>query len=555
MVHCVDAEISGKRKTLAVIPARGGSKGIPRKNMRLMHGRPLISYAIETALSSPQIDVVAVTSDSEEILSFASQYDEVVCIDRSSELAKDAVTLDPVVHDALIKSENRLGVTFDNVITLQPTSPLLTSDTLNFAIADFLKEGCDSMISVVNAPHLSWKKDAKGCNVPAYEQRLNRQQLPPNYLETGAFVISRRECVCENSRLGKRVSIFEVPGEESVDIDTYQDWIVCQSILARKKIVFRVDGYSELGLGHIYRALTLAYELIEHEVIFICDKRHCLGTERLKAANMSVVEIAGEDDLVDWLKTNRPDVYIHDCLDTEVSLMRRIKRNVGRLITFEDLGDGARVADAVVNAIYEGDSPHSNTYSGKRYVALRDEFLVAQPNNFSEKVKNVVVLFGGTDPLDLSMKVYMMAKKYREKNPDVAFEFLLGSGYTGCLKEESNPGMNVKADSVRVSDSMKKADLAFSSQGRTTFELASMGVPTIVMAQNERERLHRFAQMDNGFINLGLGSEVSDEDLLATFEWLVNATSVRKEMHRLMIDNDLRSGINRVKKIILGDDL
>ena len=65
---------------------------------------------------------------------------------------------------------------------------------------------------------------------------------------------------------------------------------------------------------------------------------------------------------------------------------------------------------------------------------------------------------------------------------------------------------------------MRKADIAFSSQGRTTFELASMGVPTIVMAQNEREQLHTFAQMDNGFINLGLGSEVSDEDIASTLQ-------------------------------------
>lgn len=82
-----------------------------------------------------------------------------------------------------------------------------------------------------------------------------------------------------------------------------------------------------------------------------------------------------------------------------------------------------------------------------------------------------------------------------------------------------------------------------------------MGVPTIVMAQNEREQLHRFAQMDNGFINLGLGSEVSDEDILSTFEWLAGAVSIRKEMHKLMLDNDLKPGINKVKRIILGETL
>ena len=100
---------------------------------------------------------------------------------------------------------------------------------------------------------------------------------------------------------------------------------------------------------------------------------------------------------------------------------------------------------------------------------------------------------------------------------------------------------------------MKNADMAFSSQGRTTFELAAMGVPTIVLAQNEREQLHPFAQMDNGFINLGLGSEVSDEDILSSLDWLINSKSIRKEMHNLMLRNDLKKGIKRVKRILLGD--
>lgn len=116
------------------------------------------------------------------------------------------------------------------------------------------------------------------------------------------------------------------------------------------------------------------------------------------------------------------------------------------------------------------------------------------------------------------------------------------------------PGIEIYSNVVRVSDHMRKADLAISSQGRTTFELASMGVPTIVLAQNKREQLHTFAQMDNGFINLGLGGEVSDEDIAAAVEWIISSKSIRSEMHRLMLANDLKSGIRRVKRIILGEE-
>lgn len=539
----------------AVIPARGGSKGIPRKNMRLMNGRPLIAYAIENALTCPLIDDVIVSSDSEEILAFAGQFDGVIPLNRDSALAQDAVTLDPVIYDAVVRTEQELGCAYDVVVTLQPTSPLLTTETLSAALQQFVESDNDTVISVVNAPHLSWKMGPNGVE-PAYEKRLNRQQLPPNYHETGAFLIARRACMTAQTRIGSKVSVFEVPEDESVDIDTKQDWVVCEAMLGRKLIAFRVDGYKELGLGHIFRALTLAYEFTEHDVVFLCDKRHRAGIDKLRNSNMHVIEIADDQELLEWLGANHPDVYAHDCLDTTVELMKAIKPLVGRLVTFEDLGDGANIADAVVNAIYEGAPSHGNVYAGKNYVALRDEFLTSRPKKFSENVERVLVTFGGTDPLDLSSRIYAMASDYNANGILVEFDFILGSGYTGAV-EGSLPerGISVTRDAIRVSDFMRKADLAFSSQGRTTFELAAMGVPTIVLAQNEREQLHRFAQMDNGFINLGLGSEVSDEDIRAAFEWMMSAKSVRKEMHRLMLGNDLKSGVKRVKRIILGEML
>ena len=539
---------------VAVIPARGGSKGIPRKNMRLMNGKPLISYAIENALASRFIDKVVVTSDSDEILAFSAQYDGVLALGRGADLSRDAITLDPVVYDAVVRSEQ--GDRCDVVVTLQPTSPLLSVQTLDAALAYFLSSDLESLISVVDSPHLSWVRNSAGCIVPAYEKRLNRQQLPSNFMETGAFVVSRRDCVTPQGRLGSKVGVFEVSEAESTDIDTKRDWAVCEAMLARKSVVFRVDGYRELGLGHVFRALTLAYALTEHEVAFVCDARCREGVEKLRSANMRVVEVRNDEELFSWLDENEPDIYIHDCLDTEIGFVREVKKRVGRVVTFEDLGDGAREADAVVNAIYEGVSPHSNVFTGKSYVALRDEFLVAKPKTFSEQVRRVLVLFGGTDPLNLTARIYAFAKGRIETDPSVEFDFILGPGYSDeTVVSIAERGIRVVRDVARVSDFMREADVAFSSQGRTTFELASLGVPTIVLAQNEREQLHRFAQMDNGFINLGLGGEVSDEDVAATFEWLLGAVSVRREMRRLMLENDLKSGIKRVKQIILGESL
>lgn len=546
-----------KRPTaIAVIPARGGSKGIPRKNMRLMGGKPLISYAIENALASKYIDEVVVSSDSEEILAYVAQYDGVTGLPRDTQLALDAVTLDPVICDAVTRREEQVGTVFDVVVTLQPTSPLLTAETLDRALGAFVDSGLDTCISVVNAPHLSWKRDQAGTVVPAYEKRLNRQQLPANYLETGAFLIARREVVTSDSRLGRNVGVFEVPEKESTDIDTVADWVVCEAQLARKRIAFRVDGHRELGLGHIYRALTLGYALTGHDVVFLCDKQHREGVERLRNAFMNVVELEGDDNLFEWLEENTPDVFVNDLLDTEIEYVQRVKRYVDRFVSFEDLGSGARAAHAVVNALYEDDVPYPNTYVGKNYVCLRDEFLGARPALFRSEVKRVLVTFGGTDPLDLTARIYKLALQINEAEPRFSFDFILGPGYTGRgISPMPEKGIGVESDVARISDYMRGADIAFCSQGRTTYELAAMGVPAIVIAQNERELLHSFAQMSNGFINLGLGSRVSDDDILSTFEWLAKASTVREEMHDLMLQNDLASGVHRVRRLILGEEM
>ena len=104
-----------------------------------------------------------------------------------------------------------------------------------------------------------------------------------------------------------------------------------------------------------------------------------------------------------------------------------------------------------------------------------------------------------------------------------------------------------------VSKYTKKADIAVTSQGRTIYELASMGIPSIVLSQNPREATHSFATMRHGFINLGLGEEIDSATIANTLSWLIQTPNVRKNMRDLMLNCDLMSGVERCKKIILGE--
>lgn len=540
-------------KVLAIIPARGGSKGIPKKNIRLLAGKPLISYTIMNALSCAAIDDVYVSTDSAEIAEIARNYGAEI-IDRGEDLSGDLITLDPVIFDAVSKAEMTKGYTYDYVVTMQPTSPLLKPESLLSALEKIIRESVDCIISVVNKPHLSWKPQ-DGKVVPAYRERLNRQELPPNYLETGAFVISRRSLITKETRMAGIISVYQISDDEGIDIDDKNDWILSETLLNRKRIIFRVDGYALLGMGHIYNCITLAYAMMEHDVLLVIQEDSLEGIKKIKETNLPFITIREENAIDEIIKDFKPDIWVNDKLNTTEEIICHLKELVPRVVTIEDLGDGTRYADAVINALYtEKDLQGTNIYSGWKYVCLRDEFQIERPNSFSDEVRNVMIMFGGTDPSNFNRILYDIISRIAPKYTNINFNFIVGIGYDVSANglhtiEEKN--IYVFSDVQRVTKYMRNTDLAITSQGRAIFEFACMGIPAIVLSQNEREKTHSFASMEHGFINLGAENEIDSELIENTLDWLINTRAVRKNMYNLMLKYPLRDGLKRVKDIIL----
>lgn len=543
-------------KTLVVIPARGGSKGIPRKNVRLMNGKPLISYSIENVLKSNHNLDIAVTTDDEEIKRIAEQY-KVKVINRPEELATDSVTLDPVIHHATLEMEKTNNLKYNHVITMQPTSPLLKANTLDNAIKHYIDNNIDTLISGINNPHLSWT-EKHGEIMPLYEKRLNRQYLPKHLEETGAFVITKRDFVTKDTRLGLKVSIYEIPDSEAVDVDTPQDWWIAEKELSKKSILIRTDGYAEIGLGHIYRSLLLAYNLIDHDVRFVLSKKSDIGLKKMHDSHFKYDVIEKDNEINDLITKYKCDILINDILNTTKNYVENCKSMGVRVVNLEDLGEGANYADVVINDLYEKQNNLKNHYWGSKYYCIRDEFLLANPSNFNKEIKEVLIIFGGTDPSDLTYKVFNAIKLLPPNN--YQYTFILGMGYQRTdeltlVAEQSGLNIKIVKNVKRMTEYMKKADIAISSQGRTMFELASMAVPTILLAQNEREREHTFGCLENGFLNLGLGKKVKENTIKETLQWLFNSSQIRKQMKEQMLKLDLKNGMDRVKKIILDTQL
>jgi len=184
-------------KILAVIPARAGSKGIPNKNIRIINGKPLIYYSIKNALSSSLITDVVITTDSDAVRIIAEKMGAKVKI-RDKRLCEDDVTLDAVIYDAITANEN-----WDYIVTMQPTSPTLKVSTLDKALKFAIENDYDTVISAINKPHLSWGI-VDGKPTPNYKERLNRQYLPPCFMETGRLLFQRQMLLKKIQGLGKK---------------------------------------------------------------------------------------------------------------------------------------------------------------------------------------------------------------------------------------------------------------------------------------------------------------------------------------------------------------
>lgn len=538
-------------KILVVIPARGGSKGIPRKNIRLLGEKPLISYAINTAKSSQYVDDVVVTTEDAEIATMAEKFG-CSTIKRPSELSSDEVPLDPVIFDAVIQKEKQTFDEYDLVITLQPTSPLLKSSTLDTAIEKFDNFDVHTVLSVVDDRHLCWGYDERNqIYYPLYSKRVNRQYLPKNYKETGSLLITRRGYLTENSRFGDNVDIIELSKEESIDIDTYQDWWIAENYLNKRKIAIVVNAYNEIGTGHIYRCLSIASKLIFDDVIFVLNKEHQLGIDIVKSYNYPYIIHDDKDEIYDTLKEINPHIVINDILDTSLEYITNLKEEGYFVINFEDLGEGIQAADLVFDALYEHNLDIPNVYVGREYYILKDEFFFQKQKIVTKDVNNVLITFGGTDPNNLTEKA-LQAIIHSGFNKTITV--ILGMGYPN--KQEIIDKYSVFNNIIiyenvkNMSEHMFKADIILTSAGRTMYEVCSIGVPCICLCQNEREQTHVFGNHQNGFMNLGLGKDLSVEDISKEFRDLVEDFELRNYMNEKMLNIDLRHGFENIQLVI-----
>ena len=226
---------------VGVITARGGSKSIPKKNIAPLAVKPLIAWTIETALRSPSLSRVIVSTDDEEIARVAQEWGAEVPFLRPAELARDDSPHIPVVVHAIEWLESQENMRPDYVLLLQPTSPLRSTEDIDNAISLALEKSADSVVSVCQAfshPYLTKRITADG-RLEDFGYRpegyLARQALPPAYIVNGAIYLVRRDVLIEQQTFyTEQTYAYVMPPERSLDIDTPWDLYLADLILKDK---------------------------------------------------------------------------------------------------------------------------------------------------------------------------------------------------------------------------------------------------------------------------------------------------------------------------------
>lgn len=236
-------------KVLGIIPARGGSKGVRRKNIRPLCGKPLIAYTAEGALASAKLTKTILSTEDEEIADIGRSLGLEVPFMRPAELAEDSTATFPVILHAVTKLESR-GEHYDAVCLLQPTNPLRRTEDIDNCIDLLETTEADSVISILSVPHVYnpkwvyWRSPDGEMKLSSgdIEPVARRQDLPPAFHREGSVYVTKRSVLTEHGNLyGRNVRGYEIDEANSINIDTKEDWNQAEEMIKSRSMQLGVS--------------------------------------------------------------------------------------------------------------------------------------------------------------------------------------------------------------------------------------------------------------------------------------------------------------------------
>jgi spore coat polysaccharide biosynthesis predicted glycosyltransferase SpsG len=462
---------------LCLIPARGGSKQVRRKNLRTVGGRTLVEIAIRAC--APHGRVVCSTDD-QDIAAVARMCGAEVW-ERPAALAADSASIDDLVRHTRTTYAGAL-------LVYQPTVPQAAC-----VLAAFIEWARTRTYgTAISSPHrhIMWN----GNGVVPLVEREQRQTVRPLLDEIGVRYYPEGDSTL--------LAVWPSP-LPLVDIDTPADLAQVRAGASSKRILFRVVANRQVGSGHVRRCVQIADELQHHSIAFALVE----GSDPDLVGSLC----GGYPVVPEW---QMADLIVNDRLDCPLGEMLRL-RFVAPVIALEDSGPATTHASLVINELYPA---AGNCLSGPEWAVLRPVFTAVPSHRFDHGGKpRLLVTFGGTDPSQLSERLRRLTSKYQTVDWDVVVVDPPGAG-----------------KGVDLAGLLVWADLVVCSGGRTVWEAMACGTPALVLCQNPRELSHSHLSPAFGVLNLGLGKLVDDDRLFRHLTVLLNDPVLLADMSARM---------------------
>lgn len=536
------------RERCVIIPAVKKNAVIPDQLVKKLAGETLIGRAIATARMLTGGADIYVLTDSQEIALICERAG--VQYRLNSRLKFRSLNIVAEMREIL----SELAEEYEHCLIVRASCPLITAADVEDAWTRYLESGCDSLVTVKSVQQRVWS--VQGRNLARLlDEELGEREV---VVESRALIILRSAALQQALAAGHSAPMDNVVpyflNDRAIEIQSYQDWWICEHLLRRRHIVFVVAGWPAIGMGHIYRALMLAHDIMDHKISFVCTRESELAVESIARRDYHSTT-QGDEDLAETVLKLKPDLVINDILNTDAEYMGALKAAGVRCINFEDEGEGSGLADLVINAVYDASCTTPTCLCGPDWFCLRDEFLHAARNVFRPEVKTLLITFGGTDQCDCTRRVLDIVEPIcRERG--IAIRVVAGPGYVhrygmeAHIRELGNPDITFTWATNVMSRMMEGADLCLCAAGRTTYELAHMRVPAMVLATHERETRHAFARPCNGFVFLGLMDKVQDQRIRRTFLAMLGEGN-RRRFHARMNALDFTGNKARVLSLMM----
>jgi YrbI family 3-deoxy-D-manno-octulosonate 8-phosphate phosphatase len=314
---------------LAIIPARGGSKGIPRKNLQPFNGRPLVVHTIEQARQASVVTRVVVSTDHDEIAAVATIAGAEV-IRRPEEISGDTASSESALLHVLDELHVAEGYAPELVVFLQATSPLRREGEIDRAVATLQRQGADSLFSACRLEGFVWRQDATGLRSLTYDhlRRPRRQEIGADYLENGSIYVLKPWVLRQlGNRLGGKVAIHEMDALDSFQVDEPGDFELMERLLALRLAAERP------GLGGI-QLLVLDFDgvMTDDRVIVhqdgtesvVCSRSDGMGLGRVRAAGIEVLVLSKEMNPVVGARCRKLGIECHQGCNSKLPKLQEL---------------------------------------------------------------------------------------------------------------------------------------------------------------------------------------------------------------------------------------